>query len=59
MKASDKKRESTRSTFKLLFYLNRSKAQKDGSMPIVCRISVDGKSESLSTGQKCRDYRGE
>ena len=55
MKASDKKRESTRSTFKLLFYLNRSKAQKDGSMPIVCRISVDGKSESLSTGQKCRD----
>lgn len=55
MKSMSQKAVRTRSTFKLLFYLNRSKVQKDGSMPILCRISIDGKSESLSTGEKCRD----
>lgn len=55
MNKRSKTKEVKRSTFKVLFYLNRSKRLKDGSMPIVCRISVDGKSESLSTGQKCRD----
>ena len=32
-----------RSTFKVLFYLKRDKVKKDGSMPLFCRITVDGK----------------
>ncbi|MDR1102941.1 MAG: hypothetical protein LBL42_04195 [Tannerella sp.] len=32
-----------RSTFKVLFYLKRDKQKKDGSVPLFCRITVDGK----------------
>jgi site-specific recombinase XerD len=32
-----------RSTFKVLFYLKRDKVKKDGSVPLFCRITVDGK----------------
>ncbi|RLJ30736.1 site-specific recombinase XerD [Chryseobacterium sp. 7] len=32
-----------RSTFKVLFYLKRDKQKKDGSVPIYCRITIDGK----------------
>jgi len=32
-----------RSTFKVLFFLKRDKEKKDGSVPLFCRITVDGK----------------
>ena len=42
--------KKNRSTFSILFYLNRSKMKKSGKCPIVSRISVDGKSTTFSTG---------
>ena len=32
-----------RSTFRVLFYLKRDKAKKDGTVPLFCRITIDGK----------------
>ncbi len=32
-----------RSTFKLLFYINRNKVKSDGTTAVLCRISIDGK----------------
>lgn len=32
-----------RSTFKVLFFLKRDKQKKDGSIPVYCRITIDGK----------------
>ena len=32
-----------RSTFKVLFFLKRDKQKKDGSVPVYCRITIDGK----------------
>ena len=43
-----------RSTFKLLFYINRSKVKSDGTTTIMCRISIDGKTSVLTTGIYCR-----
>ena len=40
----------TRSTFSVLFYLNRGKAKKSGKCPILGRISVDGKNTAFTTG---------
>jgi len=39
-----------RSTFSVLFYINRSKAKKSGKCPILGRISVDGENTAFSTG---------
>jgi len=43
-----------RSTFKLLFYINRNKIKTDGTIVILCRISVDGKQTVLATGIYCK-----
>ena len=43
-----------RSTFKLLFYINRAKVKSDGTTAIMCRISIDGKSSTLTTWIYCR-----
>ena len=43
-----------RSTFKLLFYINRNKVKYDGTTSVMCRISIDGKSSTLTTGIYCR-----
>ncbi len=32
-----------RSTFKLLFYINRNKVKSDGTTAVLCRISIDEK----------------
>ena len=32
-----------RSTFKVLFFLKRDKQKKNGSVPVYCRITIDGK----------------
>ena len=43
-----------RSTFKLLFYINRAKVKADGTTAVMCRISIDGKQAVLTTGIYCR-----
>ena len=43
-----------RSTFKLLFYINRAKVKSDGTTAVMCRISIDGKQAVLTTGIYCQ-----
>mgnify|MGYP003170004114 FL=1 len=47
------KRIIMRSTFKQLYYINRSKVKADGTTAIWCRITIDGKQAVLSTGIYC------
>lgn len=42
-----------RSTFKTLFYINRNKVKADGSVAVMCRITVDGSAVTLATGESC------
>lgn len=37
-----------RSTFKILFYINRNKQKKNGKCPILGRITVDGMNTQFS-----------
>ena len=37
-----------RSTFKILFYINRQKTKADGNTAILCRITIDGKSTAIT-----------
>lgn len=41
-----------RSTFRLLFYINRQKVKKNGKCPIMGRITLDGKVCQYSTGEE-------
>lgn len=50
---NNKKNKNTRSTFNILFYINRSKIKVDGTTAILCRISIDGKQSVLTTGIYC------
>ena len=43
-----------RSTFKILFYINRQKTKADGRTTILCRITIDGKSAAITTGEECK-----
>lgn len=43
-----------RSTFKILFYINRQKIKADGNTAILCRITIDGKSAAITTGEECK-----
>lgn len=42
-----------RSTFSILFYINRNKVKMDGTTAVLCRITIDGKQTVLSTGIYC------
>ena len=42
-----------RSTFRILFYINRNKAKKNGKAAVLCRITVDGRSAVIATGEEC------
>lgn len=44
-----------RSTFKILFYIDKRsvKLKEDGTTAVMCRVSVDGKTTSMSTGEYC------
>lgn len=42
-----------RSTFSILYYINRGKVKTDGSTAILCRITIDGKMSVFSTGYYC------
>ena len=37
-----------RSTFKVLFYLKRNAPKKNGLIPVMCRITVNGKIAQFS-----------
>ncbi|KAA6323737.1 Tyrosine recombinase XerC, partial [termite gut metagenome] len=41
-----------RSTFTVLFYINRNKIKKNGKCPVLGRITVDGKVAQFSTGEE-------
>ena len=43
-----------RSTFKILFYINRQKTRADGNTAILCRITIDGTSTAITTGEECK-----
>ena len=43
-----------RSTFKILFYINRLKTKADGNTAILCRITIDGKNTAITTGEECK-----
>ena len=43
-----------RSTFKILFYINRQKTKADGNTAILCRITIDGKNTAIATGEECQ-----
>lgn len=43
-----------RSTFKILFYINRSKTKADGTTAILCRITIDGANSVITTGESIR-----
>lgn len=40
-----------RSTFNILFYINRSKLKVDGTTAILCRITINGSKVVMSTGE--------
>lgn len=40
-----------RSTFKILFYINKNKIKTDGTTGILCRITIDGANVVMSTGE--------
>lgn len=42
-----------RSTFKILFYIHQDKIRQDGWTTIFCRITIDGVSTVLTTGETC------
>lgn len=42
-----------RSTFSILFYINKNKVKTDGTTAVLCRITIDGKQTVLSTGVYC------
>ena len=42
-----------RSTFKILFYINRNKVKADGTTAVLCRLTIDGKNNTLTTGIYC------
>jgi len=42
-----------RSTFKILFYINRQKTKADGQTAIFCRVTIDGRSVVMTTGEEC------
>ena len=42
-----------RSTFKILFYINRQKTKADGNTAILCRITIDGKNTAITTDEEC------
>ena len=42
-----------RSTFSILYYINRSKVKANGTTAIMCRITIDGKKSVFATGHYC------
>ena len=47
-----------RSTFSILYYINRSKVKANGTTAIMCRITIDGKKSVFATGYYCTPMIG-
>src|SRR3712207_5708506 len=45
-----------RSTFKILFYINKSKTKADGTTAILCRITIDGANVVITTGESIKPH---
>ena len=43
-----------RSTFSILFYINRGKIKADGTTAVMCRITIDGRNTANTTGICCK-----
>ncbi|GAA6253740.1 phage integrase SAM-like domain-containing protein [Bacteroides thetaiotaomicron] len=41
--------EKRRSTFAILFYINRTKIRKDGMCQLLCKVSIDAESQQIGT----------
>jgi site-specific recombinase XerD len=41
--------EKRRSTFAILFYINRTKIRKDGMCQLLCKVSIDAEAEQIGT----------
>ncbi len=42
-------KNNKRSTFAILFYINRTKIRKDGTCQLLCKLSIDSESEQIGT----------
>lgn len=45
-----------RSTFKILFYINKNKTKTDGTTAILCRITIDGANAVITTGESTTSH---
>jgi len=45
----ENRKEKRRSTFAILFYINRTKIRKDGMCQLLCNISIDAESQQVGT----------
>jgi len=45
-----------RSTFKILFYINKNKTKADGTTAILCRITIDGANAVITTGESIKPH---
>ena len=46
---SDNRNIRRRSTFAVLFYINRTKTRKDGTCQLLCKVSIDAECEQIGT----------
>ena len=49
MNVTNNNQEKHRSTFAVLFYINRTKIRKEGLCQLLCRLSIDAQSEQIGT----------
>ena len=48
-KNTENQNTKRRSTFAILFYINRTKVRKDGMCQLLCKVSIDAKWEQIGT----------
>lgn len=49
MKAPNTENKARRSTFAILFYINRTKVRKDGLCQLLCKVSIDAEAAQIGT----------
>ncbi len=49
MKATNTENKVRRSTFAVLFYINRTKVRKDGLCQLLCKVSIDAEAAQIGT----------
>ena len=48
-KNTENQNTKRRSTFAILFYINRTKVRKDGMCQLLCKVSIDAEWEQIGT----------